>query len=203
MSDENNQTGGTGAGPAPAVHSGGVSPAIIDLSNISTSAPAPTTITPPSQTPTSDAAATPVVDPKVATEFGLDADKLAEIAKKYTIPESVKTQFPDLVALLVKTESMNDEERDYWFQVLPIMTEEQIVKLRTILVNERDQLKKIDNEYDAEMKKLNDVHKSEWNSFEAQQKKAVLKQAEASHEAAESSHEEDLLKKLGEIDNAA
>jgi hypothetical protein len=97
---------------------------------------------------------------------------------------------------------MNDEERDYWFQVLPIMNEDQIIKLRTILVNEREQLKKIDTEYDSEMKKLNDVHKNEWNAFEEQQKRAVLKQAEASHEVQEQTKEDDLLKRLQDIDNA-
>ncbi len=154
-------------------------------------------------TPITDSTATtPVVDPKVASEFGIDADQLADIAKKYTIPESVKNQFPDLVALLIKTESMNDEERDYWFQVLPIMNEDQIIKLRTILVNEREQLKKIDTEYDAEMKKLNDVHKNEWNAFEEQQKRIALREAEASHEEQEQQKEEDLLKKLQDIDNA-
>ncbi|MBP7898721.1 MAG: hypothetical protein WC101_01350 [Candidatus Gracilibacteria bacterium] len=177
----------------------------IDLRNVgdtSATSGATTTTGGSGTTPADSAATTPVVDPKVASEFGLDADQLADIAKKYTIPESVKSQFPDLVALLVKTESMNDEERDYWFQVLPIMNEDQIIKLRTILVNEREQLKKIDTEYDSEMKKLNDVHKNEWNAFEEQQKRAVLKQAEASHEEQEQTKEDDLLKRLQDIDNA-
>jgi hypothetical protein len=145
---------------------------------------------------------TPTVDPKVAAEFGLTEDQLLDIGKRYTIPESVKSAYPDLVALLVKTESMNDEERDYWFQVLPVMNDEQIVKLRTILVNEREQLKKIDTEYDSEMQKLNEVHKSEWSAFEVEQKRTALRQAEASHEEAEATQEDDLLKKLQEIENS-
>ena len=213
MSDEQSQTSGTsGANPAttttpsPATTSDS---SVIDLRNIpDVAAPqAVTTTAPAASVPTTDPepaiATTPVVDPKVAAEFGLDADQLTEVAKKYTIPESVKAQFPDLVALLIKTESMNDEERDYWFQVMPIMNEDQIVKLRTILVNESEQLKKIDEEYDSEMKKLNDLHKTEWNTFEAQQKKAALVQAEATHEEEEATKEEDLLKRLEEIDKGA
>lgn len=216
MSDEQTQTSGnSGTSPIPATSSGGSTGdgSVIDLRNIAIAAPsaAPSpvlaspeaaataaTIDPEPATP-----ATPVVDPNVAAEFGLDADQLNEIAKKYTIPESVKAQFPDLVALLIKTESMNDEERDYWFQVMPVMNEDQIVKLRTILVNEREQLKKIDEEYDSEMKKLNDVHKNEWNAFEAQQKKAARVQAEATHEEEEKNKEEDLLKRLEEIEKGA
>lgn len=186
------------SGATSSTSSSGSTP-VADSSGTS-SATTPATTSSPVATDT--APTTPIVDPKVASEFGLDAEQLADVAKKYTIPESVKSQFPDLVALLVKTESMNDEERDYWFQVLPIMNEDQIIKLRTILVNEREQLKKIDTEYDSEMKKLNDVHKNEWNAFEAQQKMAALKQAEASHEEKEATQEEDLLKKLQDIDNA-
>ncbi len=143
---------------------------------------------------------TPLVDPKIAEEFGLDSAQLTELSKKYSIPESVKSKYPDLVALLIKTESMNDEERDYWFQVLPIMSEDQIVKLRTILVNERDQLKKIDTEYEQEIQKLNQVHKNDWNAFEIQQKKAAIKQAESLHEEQEQQSEEALLGKLDDID---
>ncbi len=206
MSDEQSQTSGTsGTNPAttttpsPTTTSDG---SVIDLRNIPDVAAVPAASVPTTD-PEPAITTTPVVDPKVAAEFGLDADQLTEVAKKYTIPESVKAQFPDLVALLIKTESMNDEERDYWFQVMPIMNEDQIVKLRTILVNEREQLKKIDEEYDSEMKKLNDVHKSEWNTFEAQQKKAALVQAEATHEEEEATKEEDLLKRLEEIDKGA
>lgn len=229
MSDDTTQTststGSTGqtTGPVPPADGSTIDLRNIDISGSAAAAPAPVlaadasglppemastspiaevSTSTPVAAPSSDALATPVVDPKIAAEFGLDADQLADVAQKYTIPESVKDKFPDLVALLIKTESMNDEERDYWFQVMPVMTEDQIVKLRTILVNEHEQLKKIDDEYDEEMKKLNDVHKSEWNAFEAQQKKAALVQAETAHEEDEKTKEEDLLKKLEEIDAA-
>lgn len=152
---------------------------------------------------TDDTVITPLVSQKIAEEFGLDAEKVTELGQKYSIPESVKDTFPDLVALLIKTESMNDEERDYWFQVIPIMSEEQIIKLRTILVNEREQLKKIDEEYEGEMQKLGEAHKSDWNAFEAQQKKAAIVQAESQHEETEKNQEADLLKKLEEIDSGS
>ncbi len=153
---------------------------------------------PPVPPATDDTVIMPLVSQKVADEFGLDAEKVTELGQKYSIPETVKNTFPDLVALLIKTESMNDEERDYWFQVIPIMSEEQIIKLRTILVNEREQLKKIDEEYEGEMQKLGESHKSDWNAFEAQQKKAAIVHAESQHEEAEEHHEADLLRKLEE-----
>ena len=61
-------------------------------------------------------------------------------ATKFEIPETVRAQYPDLVPLILETESMNDDERRYWFQILPIMTPEQVLKLRDILANEKKQL---------------------------------------------------------------
>lgn len=145
--------------------------------------------------------ALPPIDPKILQDFGLTAEQITDMEKKHSVPPSVRETFPDLVALLIKTESMNVEERDYWFQVLPIMNDEQIIKLRTILVNERDQLKKIDAEYTSEIGKINQEHKSEWNAFEAQEKKKILLDAEKKSEVAEAESEEALLQKLGQVED--
>ena len=52
-----------------------------------------------------------------------------DIFSKFDIPETVKQQYPDLIPLILQTESMTDDERQYWFQILPIMTDEQVKKL--------------------------------------------------------------------------
>ncbi len=141
----------------------------------------------------------PPIDPKILQDFGLTTAQITEAEAKHAVPASVREHFPDLVPLLIKTESMNTEERDYWFQVLPIMNDDQIVKLRTILVNERDQLKKIDSEYNQEIGKINQEHKSEWNAFEAQEKKKILQDTEKRSEVEEAGAEEALLQKLGQV----
>lgn len=141
----------------------------------------------------------PPIDPKILQDFGLTAAQITEAEAKHAVPSSVRERFPDLVPLLIKTESMNTEERDYWFQVLPIMNDDQIVKLRTILVNERDQLKKIDSEYNQEIGKINQEHKSQWNAFEAQEKKKILQDTEKRSEIEEAGAEEALLQKLSQV----
>lgn len=143
--------------------------------------------------------ALPPIDPKILQDFGLTSQQIIEAETKHAVPSSLREHFPDLVALLIKTESMNTEERDYWFQVLPIMNDDQIIKLRTILVNERDQLKKIDSEYNQEIGKINQSHKTEWNAFEAQEKKKILQEAEKKSEVGEVETEESLLQKLNQI----
>ncbi|MBI5413778.1 hypothetical protein HZA42_05525 [Candidatus Peregrinibacteria bacterium] len=118
---------------------------------------------------------------------------------KFDIPETVKQQYPDLIPLILETESMNDDERQYWFQILPIMTEEQVGKLREILVNEKQQLKQLDTEYEQEMKKINEKHAVEWKAFEAKEKREKLQAAEGQAEKAEKATEEELLQKLQQM----
>ncbi|MCX6734119.1 MAG: hypothetical protein NTX63_04920 [Candidatus Peregrinibacteria bacterium] len=157
--------------------------------------------TQPATTSTATSTGLPPIDPKILQDFGLTAEQIIEAETKHAVPASVREHFPDLVALLIKTESMNTEERDYWFQVLPIMNDDQIIKLRTILVNERDQLKKIDSEYNSEIGKINQGHKSEWNAFEAQEKKKILVEAEKKAEVEEVQTEESLLDKLNQVED--
>ena len=118
---------------------------------------------------------------------------------KYSVPPLVKEKFPDLIDLIKQTESMNNEERDYWFQILPIMTEEQIGKFRDILLNEKQQLAQLDKEYEKELNKLNEKHIVEWEEFKSKEKRAALTAKETKAEADEKAQEEELLKKLSQI----
>ena len=121
---------------------------------------------------------------------------LKEAEQKYIIPALVREKFPDLVKLIYETESMNDEEREYWLQIMPIMTEEQIVKFREILVNEKDQLSKLDNEYEQEMGRIDARKTPEIDGAKLKEKMAEIKQKETVREEAEVAEEEELLKKL-------
>ncbi len=120
-------------------------------------------------------------------------------ATKFHIPQIVKQNYPELITLILNTESMDDEEREYWFQILPIMTEDQIQKLRDILLNEKQQLSKLDAEYETELAKINDKHLSEWQEFENKQQREELAKKEVAYEQKESATEEDLLKKLSQL----
>jgi hypothetical protein len=118
--------------------------------------------------------------------------------EKYSVPSLVKEKFPDLVQLIKETESMNQQERDYWFQILPIMTEDQIRKFRDILVNEKNQLSRLDKEYEDELNRLNEKHMLEWKEFEMKEKRKALAAAESRSKEEESAAEEELLKRLAQ-----
>lgn len=119
--------------------------------------------------------------------------------QKFSVPDLVKQKFPDLIQLIEDTESMNSEERDYWFQILPIMTEEQIKKFRDILLNEKMQLEKLDKEYEEKLDALNEKHMIEWREFESKEKRKELAGAETKAEEEEKAKEEELLSRLAEL----
>jgi hypothetical protein len=118
--------------------------------------------------------------------------------EKFPLPAMVKEKFPDLMQLIKETESMNDDERNYWFQILPIMTEEQIGKFRDILINEKTQLKRLDGEYEQEINRLNQKHIMEWKEFEVKEKRKAIQTAEQKANEEEQVTEEELLKRLSQ-----
>jgi len=63
------------------------------------------------------------------------------------IPEKFVQSDPELVELILISESMNDGEKQYWFNLTEVMNEEQTEKLRDILTRERDELDRIDKKY--------------------------------------------------------
>ncbi len=127
------------------------------------------------------------------------AQDLAAQLKKFDIPQAVKDNFKDLIPLIIYTESMNDDERQYWFSILPIMTDEQVVKLREILLNEKTQLRKLDDEYAKELKRINDEQMTRLHEAEAKEKWSKIREAEKTHESAEKAEEEELMKKLQQL----
>ena len=135
---------------------------------------------------------------------GFDLEEEALLGQQQTVappdslgvPKMVSEKFPDLIDLIKDTESMDEEERDYWLQILPIMTEDQIAKFRGILVSEKEQLQKLDQEYENELSRLNEKHMIEWKEFETKEKREELAGKEKKAETAEKSAEEELLKRL-------
>ncbi len=116
-----------------------------------------------------------------------------------TIPDEVRAQWPDLIELILKSESMNDEERQYWVNILPIMTPEQQQNLRDILVNERDQLAAIDAKYAKEIQAVGEEQFIKQVAEERRQKTEERTTAEQTTKAQEDANAEDLLKKMDTI----
>lgn len=73
---------------------------------------------------------------------------------KFNVLMGYKLKYPDLIKLILETESMDNQEKQYWFDILPAMTEEQRIKLFNILENERKKLEELDAQFEKEKKEI-------------------------------------------------
>lgn len=122
-------------------------------------------------------------------------DYIKEAEKYYIIPKLVREAFPDLVKLIFETESMDEDEREYWLQIMPIMTEDQIKKFRDILVNEKEQLAKLDKEYKQDVSSVDNKYNA-FNEEDIVKRRNELHSKEAEAEKIETNDEEALLSQL-------
>jgi len=113
---------------------------------------------------------------------------IKDAESKYIVPKLVRTKFPDLIKLIFETESMDKEEREYWLQIMPIMTEDQISKFRGILVNEKEQLSKLDKSHKKVVPQIDEA--------KLRAKMEKRKKQEESMQEEEETTEENLLSQL-------
>jgi len=86
---------------------------------------------------------------------------MAEIKHNNTtffIADALQEKYPELIQLVLITESMDDEERQYWFDIMPSMNDTQIDRLFNILETERRKLEELEIKYQQEIKALNEKH---------------------------------------------
>ncbi|MEK7218120.1 MAG: hypothetical protein AAB728_01500 [Patescibacteria group bacterium] len=110
------------------------------------------------------------------------------------VPPDVAANYGPLIALIRESESMNDEERQYWVNILPVMTPEQVKNLQDILENEKEQLAAIDKKYAQEMGKIEQREFLKKAEEERRRKRQTRTTAETSHRETEDKAAEDLLK---------
>ena len=99
--------------------------------------------------------------------------------KTFIIADETLAEYKELVDLILATESMDDDERQYWFDIMPSMTDEQVDRLYNILDTEKKKLEKLEEKYQNEIKNLNEKHLIEWQEFQMKDSKKKIKAAEA------------------------
>jgi len=116
----------------------------------------------------------------------------------FYISDEIQTKYPELIKLILETESMDDDERQYWFDIMPSMTDSQIDRLYNILETEKKKLEELEVKYQKEIKYLNEKHHIEWQEF--QMKKAKDKVAEAKKNEKKSEQDpDDVLAMLNDM----
>ena len=114
------------------------------------------------------------------------------------IAPDLEERFPDLIDLIMKSETMNNGERQYWIDILPVMSTEQITQLREILQNERDQLAAIDAKYAKEIQAVGtaSIEETEENR---QRKRQDLSMKETALRTEEEKEAEDILQQVQDV----
>jgi predicted transcriptional regulator len=113
-----------------------------------------------------------------------------------TIPADVQAKFAALIELIKSSESMNDEERQYWINILPIMTPDQIQNLQLILENEKRQLAAIDAKYAKEIERIGQTESIAQTDEERKQKRESRRANEEAHRTEEEQQADELLKQI-------
>jgi len=78
---------------------------------------------------------------------------------------------------------MDDEERQYWFDIMPSMNDNQIDRLFNILETERRKLEELEMKYQEEIKTLNEKHLIEWQEFQMKDSKRKIAEQEKQEKA--------------------
>lgn len=116
-----------------------------------------------------------------------------------TIPDDVQEKFPEFIKLIKGSQSMDDEERQYWIDVLPIMTDDQMENLKGILDNEKQQIEEAEKEYVSDVNEVAKNFNLEFDEIKYREKKKIRLEAEKQHELEEMQHEEDILAELANL----
>ncbi|MFA6079890.1 MAG: hypothetical protein WC753_00200 [Candidatus Gracilibacteria bacterium] len=97
----------------------------------------------------------------------------------FTILDELQAKHPELIKLILATESMDDSERQYWFDILPSMNDDQVKRLYDILETEKKKLDELEQKYQKEIESLNQKHTTEWQALEMKKQKEAIAAKEA------------------------
>jgi hypothetical protein len=116
--------------------------------------------------------------------------------KIFQINDEIQANYHELVNLILETESMDDDEKQYWFDIMPSMTDSQIDRLFNILDTEKKKLQALDEKYQKEIKSLNEKHLIEWQEFQMKDSKQKIKAAQSKEKEEDA---DDVLKMLNDL----
>jgi len=123
--------------------------------------------------------------------------ELWETAKNYTISDNFIETMPDVIVLVLNSKSLDtQQEKQSWFDLLPLMTQEQVDKLRDILVREKQKLEEIEKKYEEKKWAVINKFVEKFDENNYQNKILQLQQEEAVHEEKEDKEAEALLNNI-------
>jgi hypothetical protein len=123
--------------------------------------------------------------------------ELREKASRFQIPDYFLENHPDAVILVLNSRSLSkDDEKQNWFNLVPMMNEEQINKLKDILIRERDKIAEIEEKYEKKKEEIREKYQARFDAVSYQKTMSSMKNKEELVREQEKEEAEDLLKNL-------
>ncbi len=112
--------------------------------------------------------------------------EIIDKASLFDIPEEFLENDSEMIYLILQSRALEtDEEKQNWFNLLPLMTEEQVIKLKEILMKERKKLQEIEEKYENKKREVRQKYLLRWQKLwyidkvkEIQEKEWELKSKE-------------------------
>jgi len=124
-------------------------------------------------------------------------EEIISYAMNFDLPEEFLETDADLIVLILKSKALeSDEDKQNWLNLLPVMTEEQIYKLKDILIKEKEKLEEIDEKYVEKKRNIRQKYLLRWQKLWYVEKVKELKEKEEQIKTQEDQEAEDLLNSL-------
>ena len=106
-------------------------------------------------------------------------ENLHSVATQYNIPENMLMNNTNLVVLVLESKSIGDpKEKQSWFDLYPLMNQEQIDKLNDILTREKEKLAEIEAKYQAKQEEIRQKYEQTYASGAYQQQQERVRDSE-------------------------
>lgn len=123
--------------------------------------------------------------------------QLREIAVTFVIPEDFLAKMPDLVQLVLESKSLDkSDEKQSWFNLLPLMNDEQIAKLRDILSREKQKLAEIEQKYAQKKEEMSQKFVQKFEDGAYQKKMEQVRIQEQQNRDKDHEEADDLLNQI-------
>ena len=121
-------------------------------------------------------------------------ENLRESAKTFDIDEKYLENETKLVVMVLESKSIDtQDEKQNWFNLMPLMNDEQLEKLRGILVKEKTKLKEIEEKYEKKKEEIKDKYLKKRDEDGYSEKVKAMKTKEESVAKQDAEQADDLL----------
>lgn len=116
------------------------------------------------------------------------------VATTYSIPNEFFEDAPDLIELILRSKSIDTtQEKQNWFNLLPLMNVTQLEKLKAILVKEKTKLQEIEEKYDNKKQEIKKKYLQKRQDMWYVKQVSVVQEKESSEQAKDDEDAEALL----------